>query len=624
MPDLFVYKIKKIISNNSIRDNLLSLFLMIIILMSFMFVVVVFYSVDSNRAHDRLMRNFVSYSKIYSSVNFLDKDIYMNITEQKNYDGNYYDKLVIDIQQELNKIQGNSSDSDVIASIEILKRTTGTLGVYLDKIDKSIISDASYQYREELLNSVIHIQDLIKENTQQLMETDLAAAQFKIKKLKYAYNFALCLIVLFFIISVLSSILLLILVLDDTTSKINTLSEQANSLANGDLTIEPISFGEDNEFNVLALSFNKMKNNIKDYIGQLASSESRVSSILNTLNDCVITTDTDGLIESVNDAIISAFEYKRKEVIGCNISQLINAIDFSLYNSEAYKKQKLIKNIKAIDEKYQVEGVKKDGEVFPIELSYNEIELEEKRLITFVVHDITQHKNLEKMKDEFISVVSHELRTPLTSIKGSLGLLTSGMFGEFTDKANSLLSIANKNCVRLIDLINDILDLEKIKAGKMDFVMGVQDIVPIVNEAIDATAEYAKQYNVTYDIVESIDSANINVDKKRLIQVLFNLLSNAAKFSHSDSKVDVRIVRNFKGIVEISVQDHGIGIPEDFKSKVYNNFSQADSSDARKKGGTGLGLSITKELVTKMGGNIGFKSVVGEGTQFFVEFKEIV
>ena len=147
------------------------------------------------------------------------------------------------------------------------------------------------------------------------------------------------------------------------------------------------------------------------------------------------------------------------------------------------------------------------------------------------------------MKDEFISVVSHELRTPLTSIRGALGVVTAGVFGALPDKVNEMLNIASNNCSRLSDLINDILDMEKIKAGKMEFNFQNWDIIPVVQEAIDASFEYAKQYNVEYKVLESLDSAIVKVDKSRLIQVLFNLLSNAAKFSHENATVNVSVER---------------------------------------------------------------------------------
>lgn len=615
----FANKVEKFILNNSIKINLLGLYSIIVIIMSVLLATMLFYSIDLNRTYNKIMSNFENYNQIYYQVNSIDKDIYLNITEQKKFDGEHYSKVISDISEELDEISKNFDVNKRIASVEILKRTVNTLSKYIDETDLLIKNNSSYASREQLLTTITHIKEIIKDNVQELMEFDLTQSQNHITEIKNSYNIALSLIIILFVISIIASVGFLLFVIRDTVNKINIVSDHANRLANGDLSIEQINFGESNEFQVLALSFNKMKNNIKDYISQLSSSEMRISSILNTLNDCIITTNSTGKIESCNNATRKIFDYTFIDVVGHNINEFISAIDFSNYKDDMFNEQKLVKNVKLIDNKYQLEGLKKDGTIIPIEVSYNEVEIEGQRITTFVIHDITQHKYVEKMKDEFISVVSHELRTPLTSIKGAIGLINGGIFGELPEKVNELLKIANNNCYRLSDLINDILDLEKIKAGKMNFEFKNYDIIPIIKESVEASHEYAKQYNVEYKIVNLIDSAIVNVDKNRLIQVLLNLLSNAAKFSHANSTVNIGATRINNDTIRVNVQDTGIGISDEFRPQIYNTFSQADSSDTRKKGGTGLGLGITKELVTIMGGKINFESKVNEGTNFYID-----
>lgn len=620
---LFIERIKKTISYNSIKSNLLSLYLVIIIVMSLLLGTMLFYSFDLNRANNKIMLNFGNYNKIYSQMNFIDKDVYLNITEQKTFDEEYYSKLINSIHNELIQISSNFEETKNVESlgkIEILQRTLISLLDCIKEAGSLIQSNSNYAARENTLNEIIHIRDIIKGNIQDLMELNLTQSQQHINTIRNSYNIALTVIVILFIISIMASFIFLVLVSKDTVDKINIVSDHANKLSNGDLSIEPINFSETHEFQILALSFNKMKNNIKDYINQVSSSEMRISSILNTLNDCIITTNSFGEIETCNNATKKIFGYYRDEIIGHNIKEFIKAIDFANYKQHKFNTQELIKNVQLIDDKYQIEGLKKDGTVFPIEVSYNEVELEGQRVTTFVIHDITQHKNLEKMKDEFISIVSHELRTPLTSIKGALELAMANVLGEIPPKANEMLKIANNNCERLAELINDILDLEKIKAGKIDFALKEYDIVEIVHEAIEASIGYAKQYEVEYKVEEdSLEHAIVYVDKNRLIQVLFNLLSNAAKFSHANSVVSVGIRRFNDDIIRLNIKDTGIGIPEEFKSQIYDNFSQADSSDTRQKGGTGLGLSITKELLTIMGGSINFESKLNEGTTFYID-----
>lgn len=244
-------------------------------------------------------------------------------------------------------------------------------------------------------------------------------------------------------------------------------------------------------------------------------------------------------------------------------------------------------------------------------------------IVILVLRDIKQQKESDRMKSEFISTVSHELRTPLTSIYGALGLILSGAAGEISDNAKDLIDIANNNSSRLINLINDILDIEKIEAGKMKFNIDVLEIMSIVEQTIKDNDAYAQKYNVKYELIESLPEAKIKADKDRLIQVITNLLSNAAKFSSKDSSVKISVLRLDKSI-RVTVTDKGPGIPEEFQSQIFQKFAQADSSDSRQKGGTGLGLNICKAIIEKMGGNIGFETKINKGATFYFDLPELI
>jgi signal transduction histidine kinase len=229
-------------------------------------------------------------------------------------------------------------------------------------------------------------------------------------------------------------------------------------------------------------------------------------------------------------------------------------------------------------------------------------------------------ERLGRMKNEFISTVSHELRTPLTSIRGSLGLLTGGAVGQFSAQAKSLLDIANKNCERLVRMVNDMLDIDKMESGNMPFELVNQSLVRLAEQAIQATQGHAQQYNVGVqlqcDMAELAD-IEVAVDRDRMIQVLVNLLSNAIKYSPAGTAVEVRIRREADS-VRLSVADHGNGIPKEFHDRIFQKFGQVDATDSRQKGGTGLGLSICKSIVEEHRGSIDFHSEVGRGTEFYV------
>ncbi|MES2205419.1 MAG: response regulator [Pseudomonadota bacterium] len=240
-----------------------------------------------------------------------------------------------------------------------------------------------------------------------------------------------------------------------------------------------------------------------------------------------------------------------------------------------------------------------------------------------LINDIAERKKIEKMKNEFISTVSHELRTPLTSIRGSLGLLISGMVGEIPASAQSLLTIANKNCERLVRLINDILDIEKIESGNMRFNYEVQSLLALVEQAIAATQSYALQYHTEF-ILQTDGHKNyyVNGDSDRLIQVIINLLSNAAKFSYPHHPVKIKLSQSLQ-TVRVSVINHGKGIDKVFNEHIFQKFMQADSTDTRQKGGTGLGLNISRAIIEKHQGRIGFTSEPEVATEFYFELPSV-
>jgi len=232
--------------------------------------------------------------------------------------------------------------------------------------------------------------------------------------------------------------------------------------------------------------------------------------------------------------------------------------------------------------------------------------------------DISERKRVERMKTEFVSTVSHELRTPLTSIHGSLGLVLGGAVGEVPVPARELLRIAESNSERLIGLVNDILDIEKIESGRMEFRMEVVDLNVLTEQVVTANRAYADRLGVKVDVVPAADSAEVMGDPARLAQVVTNLLSNAAKFSPEGETVEVT-VRRGNGALRVEVADRGPGIPESFRERVFEKFTQADSSDTRSVGGTGLGLSICRAIIDTHGGTIGYESDPGLKTRFHFE-----
>ena len=232
--------------------------------------------------------------------------------------------------------------------------------------------------------------------------------------------------------------------------------------------------------------------------------------------------------------------------------------------------------------------------------------------------DISERRAIEQLKNEFVSVVSHELRTPLTAIRGSLGLIAAGKTGLLPEKTKGMVDIAVQSTDRLVRLINDILDIEKIESGKMAFQLRPIALVPVVEQALESTRAYGERLGVTFSLDVRSGDVRVRGDVDRLTQVMANLLSNAAKFSPPKSDVAVTVSR-INGKVRVAVRDRGPGIPDEFQGRIFQKFSQADTSDTRQKGGTGLGLSISKAIVEKHGGTIYFETEKGAGTTFFFD-----
>ncbi|MDP2238950.1 MAG: response regulator [Burkholderiales bacterium] len=346
----------------------------------------------------------------------------------------------------------------------------------------------------------------------------------------------------------------------------------------------------------------------------------RLASVMENLVEGVITADSHGNIESVNTAVTKIFGYAQDELVDSNIIRLIPPAQHAEHGT--YMARLRAAPTPLTRHTFETTGVRKDGSALPLDVSFSDLVIGDKRRFIGIVRDITERKKIEQAKKEFVSTVSHELRTPLTSIMGSLELVTSGVIGSLPPALAPLVDIACKNASRLVRLINDILDIDKIESGMMHFDLHSRELMPLITQAIDSNQDYASQHGVKLVLGDGLPGVQVKVDSDRLAQVLANLLSNAAKFSPSGADVMVTVTRN-ETWARISVSDCGPGIPVEFISRIFQKFSQADSSDTRQKSGTGLGLNITKAIVEHMEGRISFTSNPGAGTTFHVDLPDV-
>ncbi len=341
----------------------------------------------------------------------------------------------------------------------------------------------------------------------------------------------------------------------------------------------------------------------------LRNSEARIRAIIENSLTGLVLTDQRGLIQLANPAAERIFGYSRDELMGQHLAML-------LPEAVGEDKVSFLKRAreKALGRVTEWQCLRRNGEIFPVELSFYEFDTPEGRRLAGNLRDLSERHEVDRLKKEFISTVSHELRTPLTSIRGSLSLLTSGIFGALPPEAADMLRVADRNTVRLISLINDILDLERLETGKMEMHFEMQPLAPVLQRAFESVGSFARQQSLSVNVLPT--EATVLADSDRLVQVLVNLLSNAVKFSPAGSEITISASAQ-KGWVEVRVQDQGRGIPAKFLDKIFERFRQVEASDDRQKGGTGLGLAICKNIIEQHRGTIGVSSEEGKGSTFW-------
>jgi PAS domain S-box-containing protein len=334
---------------------------------------------------------------------------------------------------------------------------------------------------------------------------------------------------------------------------------------------------------------------------QLRRQNTYLRAVMTSAAEGIITLTNDGRGSFVNPGAAAMLGYKPSELIGRRLSGLI--VSHELHSGE-------------VDVVGGEEFVRKDGSRFPVMFSTTPIRLENGEsdgiVLSFV--DISERREIERMKDEFISVVGHELRTPLTSIRGSLGLMAGGVFGELDEDGKRMLDIAVSNTDRLVRLINDVLDIERIESGRVQIQKvpcSARDLVDRAIEAMDGQASVAG-----VRLVADADDAELAADLDRIQQALTNLISNAIKFSAPGQEVQVT-AQGHIGSVLFGVVDHGRGVPADKTEAIFERFGQVDASDSREKGGTGLGLPISRSIVEQHGGKMWVDSTPGQGSTFW-------
>ncbi|MDN4161536.1 sensor histidine kinase [Nocardioides abyssi] len=354
---------------------------------------------------------------------------------------------------------------------------------------------------------------------------------------------------------------------------------------------------------------------VEEQTADLRRMARRTETLLTSVGDGIYGVDPAGRITWVNPSGARALGHPLDELVGQRAHDLFHApgVDGTAFPYEGCYIAEAISSRTVTSAEEDV-YVRADGDTFPVEITASPLVDDETVTGAVVVfRDVTQRREVDRMKNEFLSVVSHELRTPLTSIRGSLGLLAGGQLGELTPRATSMARIALESSERLTRLINDILDLERIESGTRPMELAPAEARTVVEAAAAEMDAMARGADVRLEVGDA--AGEVLVDADRIVQTLTNLLNNAIKFSPAGGRVvlDAVLQPNGKAVL-FRVRDEGRGIPEDQIATIFDRFHQVDSSDARQKGGTGLGLAISRGIVERHGGRIWAESQPGEGT----------
>ena len=333
---------------------------------------------------------------------------------------------------------------------------------------------------------------------------------------------------------------------------------------------------------------------------ELAEVTQRTDLLIDSVEDGVYGVDAHGRVTFVNPAGARLLGARRRALLGADAHDVFH----SHPSSDCYLRT-ILRNglaITGVDDAYRTA----DGRLVPVEVSASPMadplgESTSVRGVVVVFRDMTRRREVDRLKNEFVSLVSHELRTPLTAIRGSLGLLAGGALGELTPAATRMVEIAMESSERLTRLINEILDMERIESGSMPMQISTHDVAGLLTTVEDQVRVLAGDAGIAVHVDGA--SGLVVADADRVVQTLINLVGNAIKFSEPGSEVHLTAVPDGTDVT-FSVRDQGRGVPESRLEIIFERFEQVDSSDAREKGGTGLGLSISRSIVERLGGRI--------------------
>lgn len=403
------------------------------------------------------------------------------------------------------------------------------------------------------------------------------------------------------------------------SSRLTVLADNSYRLAKG-LELNPPIPGDD-EINELDQSFRKMSDELKAaqeeqkaLTAAAVASEERTRSVIENMPIGIVIIDAENRIESLNPQAEQMFGAETQKLFGHPLSEILPGHQTQEVSKTTNEIRKgAAQSVVALGADTEARRV--NGEAFPAELHVSKFSTQDGKHFLVTIQDVTERHEMEKLKREFVSMVSHDLRTPLTAVQGTLDLLEEDAYGELTEQGHKRVKVANESVDRLINLINDLLDIEKMEAGKMRLESKPTSLIRILTNSIESVRAFAERQDVSLELKLDEDFM-VLADRDRVIQVVVNLLSNAVKFSPAAAFVSVCAEKDGQRAL-VRVIDRGRGIPKEHVDFLFQRFNQVKAADGARKKGTGLGLAICKAIVESHNGKIAVRSEEGKGSEFY-------
>ena len=346
----------------------------------------------------------------------------------------------------------------------------------------------------------------------------------------------------------------------------------------------------------------------------LRESEERYRHLVELSPDAIVV-QQDNKVVYANDAAVSLFAAKDPQELKQH-----DLMDFFPAEVNQYIHQSIQSLIRHHGDMPYIEVYLRriDGQLAEVELRGKAIYYNGRPAVQLIIQDISERRQMDKMKDEFISIVSHELRTPITAILGAVGIIRGLQLDDLDEKQKLLVNIIYNNSQTLVSLVNDILDVSKLEGGKLALNIEECDINELLDEIIKDNTTYASQYNVRLELNRDLTESTLQTDAMRLKQIFNNLISNAIKHSPERDSVIIHAT-NVGNYFVASIQDHGSGIPKEFRDRIFNKFEQFQDNNRKVIKGTGLGLYLTKSLIEQFSGEIWYETAINRGTTFYIK-----